>query len=103
MTEESAPGSPSPDGEVVRKRASIVNQRGLHARAAARLAQLADTFEINVEVSAHGMTVSARSIMGLMMLAAGLGAEIEFTASGDGAKSAVDSLVSLVDNRFDEE
>lgn len=108
MTEAPVPSSPPPDGTAagggpVRQRALIVNRRGLHARAAARLAQLADKFEVDIKVSSHGMTVSARSIMGLMMLAAGPGSEIEFNASGAGAKVAVDSLVSLVKNRFDEE
>lgn len=81
----------------------IVNQRGLHARASAKFVKTAAAFEAEVTVSKDGTTVDARSIMGLMMLAAGQGAEIEIAAEGPEAKAALDALTALVEARFDEE
>ena len=81
----------------------IVNQRGLHARASAKFVKLAARFEAEVTVTKDGTTVDARSIMGLMMLAAGPGAEIEIAAEGPQAQEALDALTALVESRFDEE
>jgi len=81
----------------------IVNERGLHARASAKFVKLAGGFDAEVTVSRDGQTVDARSIMGLMMLAAGIGSTIEISAEGVEAQPAVDALVGLVENRFDEE
>ncbi len=81
----------------------IVNARGLHARASAKFVKLASTFDAEVTVSRDGTTVDARSIMGLMMLAAGPGCCIEIVAQGREAQPAVDALVELVQARFDEE
>jgi len=81
----------------------IVNERGLHARASAKFVKLAGGFDAEVTVSRDGHTVDARSIMGLMMLAAGPGSHIEISAEGSEARAAVDALVELVSNRFDEE
>ena len=81
----------------------IVNKRGLHARASAKFVKCASTFEAEVRVSKDGHTVDARSIMGLMMLAAGPGCCIEIEADGAEADQALDALVELVTNRFDEE
>ena len=81
----------------------IANERGLHARASAKFVKLAATFDAEVTVSREGQTVDARSIMGLMMLAAGPGSTIEITAEGVEAQPAVDALVALVEARFDEE
>jgi len=81
----------------------IVNERGLHARASAKFVKLASTFDAEVQVSRDGSTVDARSIMGLMMLAAGIGSTIEISAEGAEAQQAVDALCELVENRFDEE
>jgi phosphocarrier protein HPr len=81
----------------------IVNKRGLHARASAKFVKCASTFEAEVRVSKDGHTVDARSIMGLMMLAAGPGCCIEIEAEGAEAEAALDALVELVTNRFDEE
>jgi len=81
----------------------IVNERGLHARASAKFVKLAAGYEAEVTVSKDGQTVDARSIMGLMMLAAGPGAQIEITAEGAQAEAAVEALAALVANRFDEE
>ena len=81
----------------------IVNKRGLHARASAKFVKLAATFDAEVRVSRDGQTVDARSIMGLMMLAAAPGCCIDNVAEGAQAGEAVDALVELVAARFDED
>jgi phosphocarrier protein len=81
----------------------IVNERGLHARASAKFVKLAAAFDAEVTVSRDGTTVDARSIMGLMMLAAGLGSTIEIAAEGPEAQPALEALVELVQGRFDED
>jgi phosphocarrier protein len=81
----------------------IVNERGLHARASAKFVKLAATFDAEVTVTRDGTTVDARSIMGLMMLAAGIGSTIEIAAEGPEAQPALDALVELVQGRFDED
>jgi phosphocarrier protein len=81
----------------------IVNERGLHARASAKFVKLAAAFDAEVTVTRDGTTVDARSIMGLMMLAAGLGCAIEISAEGPEAKPALAALVELVQERFDED
>ena len=81
----------------------ICNERGLHARASAKFVKTAAGFDAEVSVSKDGHTVDARSIMGLMMLAAGPGAEIEIVAEGPDAEAAAKALEDLVSCRFDEE
>jgi phosphocarrier protein len=81
----------------------IVNERGLHARASAKFVKLASEFEAEIKVSRDGQTVDARSIMGLMMLAAGPGSTIDIIAEGADAQAAVDALAELIASRFDEE
>ena len=81
----------------------IVNERGLHARASAKFVKTASLFAAEVEVGREGHTVDARSIMGLMMLAAGIGSVIEISAVGPQAEEAMEALVRLVADRFDEE
>jgi phosphocarrier protein len=81
----------------------IVNKRGLHARASAKFVKMASTFDAEVRVSKDGQTVDARSIMGLMMLAAGPGCCIEIEAEGADAEAAVKALQDLVSARFDED
>jgi len=80
----------------------ITNERGLHARASAKFVKLAATFDAEVSVSKDGATVDARSIMGLMMLAAGPGSQIVIRAQGPEAATAVEALAELVANRFEE-
>ena len=87
----------------VKRSVDICNARGLHARASAKFVKLASTFNAEVSVSRDGQTVDARSIMGLMMLAAGPGCEIEISAEGAEARQAVDALAELVEARFDED
>ncbi|HEY3797501.1 MAG TPA: HPr family phosphocarrier protein [Caulobacteraceae bacterium] len=81
----------------------ITNERGLHARASAKFVKLAATFDAEVTVSKDGATVDARSIMGLMMLAAGPGSHISIQAEGPEAQAAADALAELVQNRFEED
>ena len=90
-------------GGVVSRTVTIVNRRGLHARAAARFVKLAARFSADISVAKDGTEVSGLSIMGLMMLAAGPGTEIEIRARGADAGEAVAALDALVANRFDEE
>ena len=87
----------------VSRTVEIVNERGLHARASAKFVKLAAGFDAEVKVSRDGTTVDARSIMGLMMLAAGIGSSIEITAEGPEAAPALEALVELVQARFDED
>ena len=82
---------------------TIVNKRGLHARAAAKFVKTATDFDARIDVSRNGQTVSGKSIMGLMMLAAATDCHINIMASGPQAEEAVLALESLIDNRFNEE
>ena len=88
--------------DVVRRTVTIVNERGLHARAAARFVKTAERFKARITVSKDGAEVSGVSIMGLMMLAAGPGCEIELRALGSQARTAIDALARLVANKFDD-
>jgi phosphocarrier protein len=88
---------------VLKRRPVIRNRRGLHARAAARFAKLAGAFAAEIAVSRSGQTVSGVSIMGLMMLAASTGCEIEISAIGPEAGDALDALCRLVDGKFEED
>jgi phosphocarrier protein HPr len=83
--------------------ATIANQRGLHARAAAKFVKMAGNFQAEITVIKDGIRVSARSIMGLMMLAATRGTTIKICGSGADAPSAVAALTDLVARKFDEE
>ena len=83
--------------------ANIRNQRGLHARAAAKFVKVAGGFNAQVRVIKGDMDVSGTSIMGLMMLAAGIGTDIELRASGAQANEAMRALVDLIERKFDEE
>jgi phosphocarrier protein len=74
----------------------ITGELGLHARPAARFVKLASTFDAEIEVTAKGVTVSGRSIMGLMMLGAGDGTELTLTARGPDAAAALDALCRFV-------
>ncbi len=82
---------------------SIINQRGLHARASAKFVKCAEGFDANITVSRDGQSVTGTSIMGLMMLAASIGTSVTVEASGPQAEAAMDALENLVAGRFDEE
>lgn len=81
----------------------IVNRRGLHARASAKFVQTVKKFEADIRVSRAGETVSGGSIMGLMMLGAGIGTSIEVSAKGADARDALEAIAALVADRFGEE
>lgn len=81
----------------------IINQRGLHARASAKLVKLVDTFNADVRVSKDGQTVGGTSIMGLMMLAAAPGCCIHVEVTGPEAEAAMTAIAALVADKFGEE
>ena len=80
----------------------ICNERGLHARASAKFVRCAEGFSSDITVTRDGESVSGTSIMGLMMLAAGPGSEVEISASGADAAEALRALRALVECGFDE-
>ena len=80
----------------------ISNKLGLHARASAKLTKLAGSFASDIHMSRNGRRINAKSIMGVMMLAAGLGSEVEIEAEGGDETAAVQALVALVNDRFGE-
>lgn len=82
---------------------TIKNKLGLHARAAAKLVNTANRFESSVVVKRGEKHADAKSIMGIMMLAAALGAELELTVDGEDEDKALEAVVSLIDNLFGEE
>lgn len=90
-------------GGAITRIANIRNQRGLHARAAAKFVKVAGAYNAQVRVIKGDMDVSGTSIMGLMMLAAGIGTDIELRSSGAQAKEAMQALVDLIERKFDEE
>ena len=84
-------------------KARICNKLGLHGRASAKLVEAAARFKAEIIVSKDGQSVSARSIMGLMLLAAPRGSEVEITASGFDAKAALTAILALIEAKFGEE
>ncbi len=80
----------------------INNKLGLHARASAKLSKLAGSFGSEIFLSRNGRRVNAKSIMGVMMLAAGVGSEVEVETSGDDEAEAMTALRALIDDRFGE-
>jgi phosphocarrier protein HPr len=82
--------------------APIVNKLGLHARAAAKLTHIATGFQSDIWLSRAGRRVNAKSIMGVMMLAAGKGATVTIEAEGDDAQAALAALTKLIAERFGE-
>ena len=99
-TPQTPPGAPQGGTE---RRFTIVNQRGLHARASAKFVKLAGTFDADVTVTKGGQSVGGTSIMGLMLLAASPGCCIDVAATGPQADEALDALERLVAERFGEE
>lgn len=88
--------------DLIEKDLTIVNRRGLHARASAKLVKLVETFEADVHVSKDGQTVGGTSIMGLMMLAASPGCCIRVCVSGSDAQAALAAISELVESGFGE-
>ena len=87
---------------MIRSTATIINKLGLHARASAKLSKLAGSFRCEIHLSRNGRRINAKSIMGVMMLAAGLGSEVEIEAEGDDQNAALDALIALFNDKFGE-
>ena len=87
---------------MIKRVATISNRLGLHARASAKLTKLAGSFACEVHMSRNGRRVNAKSIMGVMMLAAGLGSEVEIETEGADEHAAMEAIVALVDDKFGE-
>jgi phosphocarrier protein HPr len=90
------------NAQALEKKLTIVNQRGLHARASAKLVKLVEEFDAEVNVSKDGQTVGGTSIMGLMMLAASPGCCIHVSVSGAQAEEAMAAITELVEDGFGE-
>jgi phosphocarrier protein len=93
----------SPDPVRAARQLEIRNSLGLHARAAALLVQALARFDAEITVSKDDQTVNGKSILGLMMLAAGQGSWIEVVAHGPDAEAALDTITALVEAKFNEE
>ena len=89
--------------DTVNMRLKILNEKGLHARAAAKFVELVDTFDVSLVVKKDKLEASGDSIMGLLMLAASRGTEIEMVASGIQAAETLSALSELIENLFGEE
>jgi phosphocarrier protein len=87
---------------VIKKSVTISNKLGLHARASAKLTKLAGSFPCEVWLSRGDRRINAKSIMGVMMLAAGLGATVELETSGPQEEEAMNAIVQLMDDKFGE-
>ena len=92
----------SADAPLVRE-LPIINKRGLHARASAKFVQMAEKFNAELVVTRNGESVGGTSIMGLMMLSAGIGTTISVSATGPEAQAALDAITELVGSKFGEE
>ncbi len=88
---------------MLKKEIMICNKLGLHARAAAKLVTLASQFSAEIFLHYNDKTVNGKSIMGVMMLAAGKGTQLQICAEGSDEQQAIEAIEQLVNNRFDEE
>lgn len=87
---------------MIKTTATISNKLGLHARASAKLTKLASSFQCEVWMSRNGRRINAKSIMGVMMLAAGLGSEVELETDGADEHEAQTALLALINDKFGE-
>jgi phosphocarrier protein HPr len=87
---------------MIRSTLRISNKLGLHARASAKLTKLAGSFACDIHLSRNGRRVNAKSIMGVMMLAAGVGTEVEMETDGADERAASDAITALVEDKFGE-
>ena len=87
---------------MITRNTTIINKLGLHARASAKLTKLAGSFPCEVWMSRGDRKVNAKSIMGVMMLAAGIGSEVSLETSGDREEEAMEALLALIADRFGE-
>lgn len=96
-------GGSGPEARVATREITVINKLGIHARPAAMFVKTANRFESHITVEKDGEQVNGKSIMGLMMLAAGQGSRLVITAEGHDAEVAVRELESLFQRKFDEE
>ena len=87
---------------MIRRELTISNRLGLHARATAKLVQLLSTFRCQATLEARGREVNAKSIMGVMMLAAGQGTQVDVETHGEREQEAMDALIALINDKFGE-
>ena len=87
---------------MIKQAVTIGNKLGLHARASAKLTKLAGGFRCEVHLTRNGRRVNAKSIMGVMMLAAGIDAEVEIETEGADEQAAMDAIVALINDKFGE-
>ncbi len=87
---------------MIRSTITISNKLGLHARASAKLTKLAGSFPCEIHMSRNGRRINAKSIMGVMMLAAGMGSEVELETEGTDEQAAMTALRALIDDKFGE-
>jgi phosphocarrier protein HPr len=87
---------------MIKSTITISNRLGLHARASAKLTKLAGTFGCEIHLSRNSRRVNAKSIMGVMMLAAGLGSQVEVETDGPDEQACMDAIRALIDNKFGE-
>ncbi|MDT8384531.1 MAG: HPr family phosphocarrier protein [Gammaproteobacteria bacterium] len=87
---------------MIRRTVTIINKLGLHARAAARFVRLASQFSSDIKLARTATEINGKSILGVMMLAAAKGTELEIIVDGRDEAEAMAALVALIDNRFDE-
>ena len=87
---------------MIRTTVTISNKLGLHARASAKLTKLAGSFQCEVHLARNGRRINAKSIMGVMMLAAGLASEVELETDGPDEQAAMDALLALINDKFGE-
>ena len=87
---------------MIHTRVTISNKLGLHARASAKLSKLAGSFPCEVWMTRNERRVNAKSIMGVMMLAAGIGSEVELETDGDQEQQAMEALLALINDKFGE-
>ena len=88
---------------MIQRDLTIINRLGLHARATAKLVQLLSTFRCQATLEARGREVNAKSIMGVMLLAAGPGTTVVLQADGEDEQAAIDAAAALFERRFDED
>lgn len=87
---------------MVKKEVEIINKLGLHARASSKFTQLASRYQSEIFISRNSRRVNGKSIMGVMMLAAAKGSTVELEVNGVDEQAALEALVGLINNRFDE-
>lgn len=88
---------------MIEREITIINKLGLHARPAARLVQRASSFESDIKIKRHNLEVNAKSIMGVMMLAAELGSKVTIIAEGPDEEEAAEAIVRVIQSKFGEE